>query len=185
MSALATWALAAMLFLVPHGIGHSFPGWSETPAELEARYTQIAIAVGEVAKTKSEAALLLALAYHESAFAQDVDVGPCYRGKRGGGWWSRCDAGTSYSVWQVKPYRKADGSLVTGATLQADRKVAARRALTLALGSLGLCRKLGPRDQLSAYIRGTCATGIAGSGARYDKWKQLESWQPTTSKTTP
>lgn len=187
MTPLATWILAAMLSLVPHGVRRDLPGWSETPDQMRLRYTSIAQAIEAAAlasstgySDKSEAALLVALAMEESAFAQDVDVGPCYRGTRGGPWWTRCDGGRSFSVWQVKPYTKADGVRVSGAELQADRVLAAKRALSLAVSSLGQCAKrvIEPRDRLSAYIRGTCAPDHAGSRKRYDLWRRIEVWQP-------
>lgn len=186
MSALVTWLVAAMMAFAPPSGARKFPGWSETEAEARVRYQAIAEAIEAAAldvngtglSDKSEAALLLALALEESALSQDVDVGPCYRGKPGGGWWSRCDGGTSYSVWQLKAYTKADGSRVTGAMLQADRKLAARKALALAVGSLSMCRKLEARDRLSAYMRGTCATGLRGAAARWDRWHTVEAWSP-------
>jgi len=174
-----------MLSLVPHGTRRDLPGWSETPEEMMARYGAIgeAIEVAALASKsaygdRAEAALLVALAMEESAFAPDVDKGPCYRGTRGGAWWSRCDGGTSYSVWQVKAYRRSDGTLVTGTELQASRTLAAKRALSLATGALGGCKKLPERERLSAYLRGTCREGLAGAHKRYDLWKRVEAWNP-------
>lgn len=187
MGALATWAAAAMLALVPHGARRDLPGWSETAEEMQARYAAIGEAIEAAAlasssghSDQSEAALLVALAIEESALAPDVDRGPCYRGTRGGPWWSRCDGGTSFSVWQVKAYTKADGSRVSGAELQADRTLAAKRALSLAVSSLALCAKkvADPRDRLSAYIRGTCQADHAGSRKRYDLWQRVAAWKP-------
>lgn len=185
MGALATWAAAAMIALVPHGVRRELPGWAETKEQMEARYLAIGEAIEAVAlatdtgfSDKREVALLVALAKEESDFAPDADVGPCYRGARGGAWWSRCDGGTSYSAWQVKAYRKSDGTLVTGADLQGDRKAAARRALWLAVGSMNACKKLDERDRLSAYVRGTCQAGHAGSSKRIDLWRKVEAWKP-------
>lgn len=186
MGALATWAAAAMLSLVPYGVRRELPGWTETEPEMRARYAAIGEAVEAAAlatksglSDKSEAALLVALAMEESAFAPDVDKGPCYRGARGGPWWSRCDGGTSYSVWQVKAFTRADGTRVTGVELQADRTTAAKRALSLAVSSLSMCQRLPEsRDRLSAYIRGTCQGDHPGSRKRTDLWRKLESWNP-------
>lgn len=185
MGALAAWATAAMLALVPHGTRRDLPGWTETPEEMKARYGAIGEAIEEAALAskssygdRAEAALLVALAMEESAFAPDVDKGPCYRGTRGGAWWSRCDGGTSYSVWQIKPYTRADGTRVTGAELQASRVLAAKRALSLATGALGGCRKLPERERLSGYVRGTCQEGHEGGRKRYDLWRRIEGWNP-------
>lgn len=186
MSALVSWILAVMLALVPPKGVRALPGWDESEDQAKARYQAIAEAIEAAAleanntglSDKSEAALLVALALEESAFARDVDIGPCYRGKRGGGWWSRCDAGTSYSVWQLKAFTNAEGVLVRGFDIQRDRKVAAKRALALAVGSLSSCRKLDARDRLSAYMKGSCATGLRGAAARWDRWKSVETWNP-------
>ena len=53
-----------------------------------------------------------------------------------------------------------------------------RKALALAVGSLSMCRKLEARDRLSAYMRGTCATGLRGAAARWDRWHTVEAWSP-------
>lgn len=183
MSALVTWLLAAMLAFAPPAKAKRFPGWEETEGEARARYLALAQAIEAAAlasngsgySDKAEAALLLALALEESDLARDVDVGPCYRA---GGWKARCDGGTSFSVWQLKAYRKSDGTRVTGAMIQADRVLAAKKALALALGSMGQCKKLPEADRLSAYVKGTCQEGHAGSAKRVAKWRKVEGWKP-------
>ena len=182
MSALVTWLVAAMLAFAPPANARKFPGWEETPDEARARYTLLARAIEEAVlasngsgySDKAEAALLLALALKESDLARDVDVGPCYRV---GAWKKRCDGGTSFSVWQLKAYRTSDGTRVTGAMIQADRTLAAKKALALALGSLGQCKKLPESDRLSAYVRGTCQEGHQGSAERVAKWRAVEAWK--------
>lgn len=170
--------LAALAFAPPE-TRPNYPGYSETRAETVDRYWSIsqdiaAAATAEPAKPggltdEQEAALLLALAIGESGLALDVDRGPCYRR---GGLWARCDSGTSFSIWQIKPIY-FDRTRVDGPMLQSDRNLAARVALWLARSSLGACRKLDPHDRLSAYGAGHCKAGLENIRERFRLYQRV------------
>ena len=170
---LAQAIMIAALEFAPVESRPEFPGYVETRAETLDRYWSIAQDIAAAAQEvptkpggladEDEAALLLALAIGESGLSLDVDRGPCYRK---GKWFARCDGGSSFTIWQLKPIR-FDGALRTGKELQSDRALAARVALWLARGSLGQCRKLEPRDRLSAYGAGYCKEGLASVRARH------------------
>jgi len=152
----------------------AFPGWSETVAERKGRYASIARDVEELVfdeKTRPvfggphgrarTAALLLAVAYHESGFMKDVDIGPCYRGKSGQS--TRCDSGKSACLMQI---RIADGKTPEGYTredLFQDRKKCFRAGLRLLRSSLGMCKHLPLKHRLAAYASGSCDKGLPGS----------------------
>ena len=169
MTALAEWLLAAALAFAPPEKAKQFPGFEETPAQARARYASIAADIDTAAGgDKAKAALLLAIALGESGLAKDVDSGTCYRI---GAYRSRCDAGTSHSLWQVKAYG------ITAAELKTDRLKAAKKALALAQSSLGSCRALDPRDGLSQYATGSCKAGVASAQARFDLWGKVYAWR--------
>jgi hypothetical protein len=132
----------------------AFPGWQETVEERTTRYERLADAAIVVGKTRERVALLLAVSYHESGWAPDVDVGPCYRGADGMG--MRCDGGRAACVMQVRvdahPEWKAD-------ELFGSREACFRAGLTLLERSRRACSKLGPDFFLDAYAGGTCEAG--------------------------
>lgn len=188
---LAAKVMLAALAYAPVETRPNYPGFSETRNETIDRYwsiaTDIAAAAEETPTTpgglsdESEAALLLALAIGESGLALDVDRGPCYRR---GALWRRCDSGTSYTIWQLKP-GMVDGKVRTGKQLQADRKLAARLALKRARGSLGQCRAMEPHDRLSAYGAGHCVAGLADIRARWKLYQRVRDYmRPLDEKRT-
>lgn len=179
---LAQAIMLAALEFAPIELRPEFPGYVETRAEALDRYWSIAQDIAAAAQEtpakpggisdEDEAALLLALAIGESGLSLDVDRGPCYRK---GKWAARCDGGTSHTIWQLKTVR-FDGSVRSGKELQANRALAARVALWLARGSLGQCRKLEPRDRLSAYGAGYCKEGLPDVRARHALWTKIRDF---------
>lgn len=173
--------LAALAFAPPE-TRPQYEGHRETREETVERYwsiaQDIAAAAEEVPATpggltdQQEAALLLALAIGESGLSRDVDVGPCYRKGR---LWRRCDSGTSYTIWQLKP-GIVDGKVRAGKELQADRRLAARLALRRARGSLGQCRALEAHDRLAAYGAGRCIAGIESVRERYRLFQRVRDY---------
>lgn len=153
-----------------------FPGWAETAAERGERYAAIAadleavvydpevkpIFRGPRGRAKT-AALIMAVAFHESGFARDVDFGPCYRGKSGDG--TRCDSGRAACLMQVH----ADhGKTPDGWTLQElfeDRKKCFRAGLRLLRSSFGQCRANAYEHRLAAFASGRCDRGLTESAA--------------------
>lgn len=179
MSPLASWVLSAALYFAPVESRPQFKGYEETTDETRARYASIAEDVAEAAEenakspeeAKRRAALLLAVAIGESGLSHDVDKGPCYRK---GNWRSRCDGGTSFTIWQMKG-ATMDGQFFYGKDLAGldKRKLAAKAALRKILGSLGLCKKLPAEDRLSAYGAGRCLEGHKGIRARWSLYQRV------------
>lgn len=84
--------LAAMLSLAPYTADRA-----ATPDEREALLTPLAYEISMVARTPSEGALLVAVAFHESGFARYVLEGRCKDGPPG----QRCDGGKARGVFQL------------------------------------------------------------------------------------
>jgi hypothetical protein len=165
LPAMNDWIFAVLVALAPpdrYAPLQALPGWSETPAEREARYRTIAADLdaviaaapplfGGAGGKRETAALILAVAHHESGFAPDVDLGPCYRGRDGRS--LRCDAGRAACVMQVR------GTPEEQRELFADRRRCFREGLRLLRRSLSACSKLPPSKRLAAYASGSCAGG--------------------------
>lgn len=165
-TALAAWFLAVMTALVPptHATAApTYPGWAETVEARGARYTTIAWDAAIVINDEGEragpgldarhsGALALAVADHESLFAPDVDLGPCYRGPTNA--WPRCDHGESVSLWQVRAANAEERD-----RYQRDRQAALREALRRMRRSLWLCRHLPREERLALYASGDCERG--------------------------
>lgn len=173
MTTITTWALALLLWKAPPekmASQYQLPGHEETVDQKTERYESIARDVIAVAYDANEkplyvglhgraktAATLLAIGFHESGFAHDVDIGPCYRGidKKGG----RCDGGASACVMQLKI---GTGTTVEGWTqsdLFSDRQKCFRAALHLLKRSSKACLKFGPDYAFAAYAGGMCEFG--------------------------
>lgn len=189
MSPLASWVLSAALYFAPVESRPQFKGYEETTDATRARYASIAEDVAEAAEenakspedAKRRAALLLAVAIGESGLSYDVDKGPCYRQ---GNWRTRCDGGTSFTLWQMKS-ATVDGQAVHAKHVAGldKRKLAARAALRKILGSLGMCKKLEPKDRLSAYGAGRCIAGLANIQARHALYLRIAAHTPSPEGT--
>ncbi len=177
MHAVALWLLEIMSLTAPPeraATEKPMPGWAETVEERRDRYAAIADAARAVAFDPNErpvfggkharartAALLVAIAYHESGFARDVDLGPCYRGKADDG--KRCDEGRAACLMQI---HISDGQTAEGYTrdeLFADRTKCFRSGLHLVRRSFQACRELPEKHRLASYASGTCKGGLRGS----------------------
>lgn len=168
MTPLASLALRIILHLAPlSGTYEVLPGWAETPWERGARYVSVATDVAEATEAACGPSggcrawalpALLAVAYHESAFAPDVDAGHCYRGRDGKS--KRCDSGRAVTMWQLQGSSEERSLWVT------DRQQAARTALRRMLRSIGACRALPKEERLAAYAGGRCEEPMAKRRAR-------------------
>jgi hypothetical protein len=177
MNPVTSWLFSLMVAFAPpdeRARSSQLPGHEETVEQKTARYESIAKDLFDVVYDPTEvplfagpkgrartAALVLAVAYHESGFAHDVDVGPCYRGKDGRG--ARCDHGKSACVMQL---HVGDGTTLQGYTqeeLFADRKKCFRAGLGLLRRSFSECRHLDAKHRLNAYASGVCTRGEDGS----------------------
>lgn len=150
--------LAALLALAPHPPAHPLPGWTETETAYRARLASIADDVAAVARTRTEAAILLGIADHEAHFAADVDAGNCYRGR---GWERRCDGGRAVSIWQLQ-----DADPERRETYRTNRRAAATEALRRALASVRGCATNAPTERLARYAGGRCDGSLARVRAR-------------------
>jgi hypothetical protein len=169
LTTLASATLAALLSISPPSSPRlAYPGWMETPEARVARYASIAHdiatashdACGERSEpcARAASALLLGIAWHESGFAIDVDIGPCYRGRDGKG--PRCDGGRAVTIWQLQ------GSTEERALWSGDRVQAARAALRKTWRSMGACKHNAPEERLAAYAGGRCDNPEARRRAR-------------------
>ncbi len=129
-----------------------YKGDTEEPAsERLARLTEIADAIDEASRNAEEQALLITVAWHESAFARYVqhDEPRCSEGHGG-----RCDGGASWSNWQIKGTDRT-GGVVAAAAL----------AISKLRGALGICKRRGKAANpvaaaISLYASGrTCSWG--------------------------
>lgn len=157
---MAAWVFSLLVLLAPPAklaALPAFPGWAETAEQRTDRYRSIAEDIAATTADPREMAVLVAVGYHESAYAPDADRGPCYRGPRGDG--PRCDAGRAVSIFQVQAMGANDAR-----ELFADRRKAAKRALSLVRKSAAACvPKHGAEAALRAYSSGTCAGGVKES----------------------
>lgn len=178
MDAATAWLVATMAAFAPPeraSVERGMPGWSETKAQREERYGGIAEAIARVVSDPDEkpvfggekgrartAALLAAIAWHESGFARDVDIGPCYRGRANDG--ARCDHGRAACLMQI--HVNPDGRTLEGWTkeeLFADRTKCFRAGLHLLQKSFASCKANPPKHRLAAFASGRCSAGQSGS----------------------
>lgn len=171
------------------------PGHEESAQEKHNRYQSIARDLYAVAYDPATspiysgskgraatAATLLAIAWHESGFAHDVDYGPCYRGKDGKGY--RCDSGRSACLMQIQI---GDGTTtkrshgiegLTQADLFGDRQACFRAALKLVRNSFSACSKNRADERLNAYASGVCGLGHQRSKEVFAIHRRMVSAKP-------
>jgi hypothetical protein len=146
--------LSVMMALSPERSWTSLPGHTESVEARRARYAAIANDVVAVGKDRVGAALILAVAFHESGFAHDVDEGRhCYRGP---GYEARCDSGRAVCMMQLQlPRREREEA-------RTDRRVCFSRGLAATRRSLATCAASTPPHRF-AGLSGSCSRGLAGS----------------------
>lgn len=163
-----------------------FPGWEETAEQKTARYTEIATDLynvvydpefkpffpGKEGRARSYA-MMLAIAYHESGFAHDVDVGPCYQGKNDK--IKRCDGGRAVCLMQV--HVTWHGKTKEGFTKEDLRRRpnCFKAAANKIRQSLASCSKSIPKHQLAAYGSGRCNVGLSGSRSLWSMYNRFWS----------
>lgn len=145
----------------------TFPEAVETAEDRTFRYTEIAADIVRavdslpLASQKGAAELLVAIAFHESGFRKDVDLGPCAPAwvKKGG-----CDHGRSVSMWQLQPWDPP---------VEGRREAAAREALRRAFRSMSACRGNAAEERLALYAGSeTCKGAMARQRSR-EIWSVL------------
>jgi hypothetical protein len=163
--------------------GKQFPGWEETVEQKVTRYNEFASDLHDVVYDPSfvpffpgkegrarSFALMLAIAYHESGFAKDVDIGPCYQyGKESKT--KRCDDGRAVCSMQVHvTFRGKTKEGFTKKDLWV-RKNCFTAAANKIRQSLSTCTMNSQQHRLAAYGSGRCAHGLEGSRRL---WKMYE-----------
>lgn len=94
-------AVLAVLLSLPQYTGDRF---ADPTLEDRARLLRpVAVAIAEVARNRTEAAALIALAKHETNLARYVLDGYCEQGPVG----ARCDGGRARGAWQVHSWCRA------------------------------------------------------------------------------
>lgn len=214
---LRDWVVEAMVSMSPPG--RSFiKDAKETPAEGKARYAEIADAMLMVAYDPSEPsafqgptgrgrtlALMLSIAWHESGFRKDVDLGrgPMSRGDSGRSWCliqaqlgspgpdgrtpGRVVLGPKGTLtWttaaEVRRNPLAGGLVALGGEdLVADRQLCIRTGLRAARKSLSGCRSLPVLERL-AGLSGSCDRGRKESRSRMSKAIELVRQHPLPMK---
>jgi hypothetical protein len=169
--AVVAWLVSIMLTAAPPARGRTYPEAAETREQGEERYREIAQAVVDVAYDPEEAPLfggkkaraltaltVLSVAFYESGFRKDVDLGL--------GRHSRGDAGGSHCLMQRHIGRGKTAEGWDGADLVADRTKCLRAGLHHIRLSMHACRKLPLADRLSVYTSGRCMADEPGARAR-------------------
>ena len=173
MNPIVSWLFALIVAFAPPdkaAQAAQFPGHEETAEQKIERYKSIAQDLYDVvydpevepvypgSKGRARTALLMvAIAFHESGFAHDVDIGPCYRGRDGQS--ARCDHGRSACIMQMHIGGGTTPEGYTQAELFADRKKCLRSALARIRSSMGECKALDEKHRLNAYASGVCTRG--------------------------
>ncbi len=157
MSTLSAAVLAVMLQIAPPEKARALPGHEETDDARRDRYASIAEDIAATGGDREGAALLLAVAFHESGFAHDVDTGRCYRGP---GYERRCDSGRAVCLVQLQLPRLEREEART------DRRACLTRGLAAIRRSLATCAKSIPAHRF-AGLSGSCSRGLAGSRRIY------------------
>lgn len=214
-TSLHQWALNRMVTWIPPGrslITHAI----ETPEEGKARYEEIADAAISVAFDPNEKpifsgkygrsktlALILAVAFFESTYRKDIDlgIGPLARGDNGQSWCMMqimlgrpgVDGNTRRRVilekdhyrMYIRPieyvnrevrYTDGQGQGWGGGDLITDRQKCFRAGLHLIRKSFDACPSIPIVDRLSVYGSGRCISGMKGSRIRV---KKAQKWLAT------
>ena len=179
---LASWLLGVMLATAEPGRSRFPVEARETPEEGRTRYAAIARAIADVSLDPQEApvftgeharertaALLLSVAYHESGWRRDVDLGlgPHARG-----------GGRYHCIMQVAVDRGKHASGWTGAQLVESRQRCVRAALDVLQRAKGSCRAQGPDAWLRLYTSGQCTRGRKAAEARMHTARRWISAHP-------
>ncbi len=147
---MAAWVLSLLIFLQPDAPWRaSYEETARAIAEATERAEPLVPGPDGRART---AALLVAVAYHESRFDPKA-VG---------------DGGRSFGLFQHQ----------RGGTSNFAPAVAAPRALETMRASLNACRARPADERLAAYASGRCDKGLAASRARLSLGRALVARQP-------
>lgn len=190
VESLATWLLTVMLVTVPPGKSRVPQEARETAVQGKARYAAIARTIAQVSLDPKEkplfsgpdgrrktAALMLAIAYYESHWRRDVDLGIGPRARGGGGRY--------HCMMQIGVPKGKTPEGWTPKQLVQSRQRCFRRGLHLLQRGRRLCDSAGPRAFLNHYASGYCNGGKKAAAKR---WRTFDRWlreHPVSSKRSP
>lgn len=199
LNPIAIWLYGIMVLAAPPGRPQFEPAAMETAVQAQERYTGISEAVAKVAFDPAEtpipgmsrsytAALLLSIAFHESSFRRDVDLGIGRMRLAKNGW---NDHGRSWCMMQVNlgthqvadtrpghdgQWREESASQTSegwwGTELLEDREKCFRAGLHIVQRTWG-CRGGTQADALTKYASGECFTAADEAKAKEDKQEPL------------
>lgn len=181
--------VALMVMLAPPERPHFVPEAMETRDQAMVRYQEIAQALVDTVYDPANAplysgkygrerttSLLLTIAYFESGFRRDVDLGLGRARLSRSGW---NDQGRSWCMMQLNLGKKTVDGVEdsadtteegwTGRELLADRRKCFTAGLGVLRKSLRACRHLPWDQQLAGYASGSCEKGAAASRTRMHK----------------
>jgi hypothetical protein len=183
---LAALIIAALLFTVANAWGRmplfvlraleSLPVWKgdrepETAPLKAEQNIRVAAAIASVARDADEAAMLLTIGHHESAWSLAVERGEFTKGQ---GDPDRSGAPSSISNYQIK--RRAASSLEAWEAAKTDVRVATQEAAFALRRARNMCRsKQGDpvRMAFAAYGRGSCDGRLKDIEKRVDTFKRI------------
>lgn len=173
MTSLASWIFQAIILLSPPEKAVSWASHAEAKESLEdkiTRYQSIASDMAEVIEDPEEklvysgkfakertAALLTSIAWMESGFRRDVDLGIGKKAKGGG---------LDSCLMQVRLGLGKTTEGWSSEDLTRDRKKCFKVGLAMVRGSFYSCRSLPTEEKLAAYASGNCRMGKNASKAR-------------------
>ncbi len=186
-SVIVAWMMSVMMFWSPPDRPHFIPEAKETKEEAVTRYEEIAKALFDVTYDPDiepimggkygraqTSILILSLAFMESGYRRDVDLGI---GKE-----ARGDNGKSHCMLQILTgkdlnnttlLQNAIGKKWSGLDLTNDRRKCFYAGYRMALASFKRCRHLPFKQRLAQYATGSCNAGLLLSEARVNpalKW---------------
>ena len=158
--AVAVEAIVAAMLSLPQYHGDRFADTAEQRAAL---YRPVAEAISAVSHSRAEAAALIALGYHETAFARYVLDGHCEQGPVG----ARCDGGRARGAWQVWAWCRP---LWAGPENAPGRHLAgARCAAGLLRSSRAACARVCRQTGSGCAAHKAMFSGYAGRGCEWPR----------------
>lgn len=190
-SAIVQYVVALMISLAPPDRPHFVPEAQETPDLAKARYNDIAKAMVNVAYDPTfrplysgtrarlrSLSLIFAIAYMESGFRRDIDLG-LGRHRLGKMGWN--DHGRSWCMMQVNLGKNGDTSASntsqgwSGLDLVQDRQKCFMAGAEVLRISMGSCPGASEGDRLRVYASGSCDKGEHESRVRMRRARQTYS----------
>lgn len=180
MSATVAWILSAMVSWSPPDRVHTTPDAVETADSAQTRYEEIAKSLTQVAYAEGNtpifsgsygrartAALMVSVAYHESGFRRDVDLG-IGKAARGDGGKSHCMMQINLGLNRVSTVLLENllGQPWSANDLVEDRTKCFQTGYAVLYKSFSACKSLPFEYRMAIYASGTCYNGHYDSAVR-------------------